>query len=530
MFKKDQIFEFTACLFILVLSILLQAQILVTGDITWLMRIGEKFLAGGHYYTDFFEVNPPMCIYIYLIPVLMSKLFAITFTTSLLIYSYSIAIGSWLFCYSLFKKILQDSKSFYRINLTIFLTFLYFILPAHAFGQREYLFVVLFMPYLLITVLRAKQQIYCRGLTLLAGLLAGIGLAQKPFFLSTWLLIELYLILKFKNIFYGLRNETLAIIGVLCFYAISIFVLTPEYLTKILPIINTFYYVQVQFPIIVLLLRPILVYSAILFFLYSFSQQYCRQKELLAILLLATFSGLIIYLMQHTLWFYHTLPLATFSALLCTALVSEYWQRNNLFLIQDVDRETLKKLIYNIILFLLLTFPIGIGVYSQLGSFKQAVDFFDKPTFKLAKSNPGKSIFIFTEDITTNYPFFDYTQVATPSKFPCLWLISAAERLSATIKAPVTQQKAQDTKEFVINTTIDDLLQNQPSYIFIERYDNYYAVYKKHSLIYTTKLLYQHPANNHFDTFMQNPRFQHFWQNYRYQGDLGNFSVYQKFR
>ena len=507
------IFEFAAYLTILAIGIFLQSKILVTGDITWLMRIGEKFLQGGHYYTDFFEVNPPMCIYIYLIPVLLSKQFHLIFPTTVLIFTFIIAIISWCFSYNLLKKILINSQPFYRINLAIALAFLYFIFPSNAFGQREYLFAVLMMPYLLIAVLRAKQQTNNQWLTITAGLFAGIGFCLKPFFLMTWLFIELYLFIKSTRLLSWLRCENVAIIVVLLCYAVSIPILTPEYLTKIVPITNIFYYINYQIPLTLLLLQPIVGFSVILFVTHYFLRKKIQQMDLLNILLLATFGGLLTYLAQFTLWFYHMLPAAMFSILLGVGLASEYWQREkNLFA---------TSLIALAILLLMAT-----NIYMYKINFKQTREFLTDPVFNLSKKQSGKFIFIFTDDLAANYPFLDYTRTSSPSRFPSLWLMRAADKLIALKKDPNTLQTAQAAKQFVIEATTDDLIKNPPFYIFIQKNNAYYSVFHKNWISYDLVLTQQQQSISFFKQFLKDAKFQQFWQNYRYMGVTENFYIY----
>jgi hypothetical protein len=61
------------------------------------------------------------------------------------------------------------------------------------------------------------------------GLLAGVGLALKPYFLLIPLGIELYLAYTRRDLRVWLRPETLVIGAVLALYGLSVVVLTPDY-------------------------------------------------------------------------------------------------------------------------------------------------------------------------------------------------------------------------------------------------------------------------------------------------------------
>ncbi len=54
----------------------LQSALFLNYDVSWLMHASERLLAGGTYSRDFFETNPPLILYLYLPPVIFSKIFA----------------------------------------------------------------------------------------------------------------------------------------------------------------------------------------------------------------------------------------------------------------------------------------------------------------------------------------------------------------------------------------------------------------------------------------------------------------------
>lgn len=136
----------------------LQIHTFINSNILWLMHVGDKMLAGGKYYRDFIEVNPPMGVYIYLPAVILNYLFHIGYIPSIIIYLFLLAITSWICCAFLLRKIFATKSVLILYSLEFALAFSYFILPAFSFGEREYLLVVLMMPYLFLVVLRLAQQ------------------------------------------------------------------------------------------------------------------------------------------------------------------------------------------------------------------------------------------------------------------------------------------------------------------------------------------------------------------------------------
>src|SRR5687768_13008857 len=60
-------------LIIFISGIMLQSYSFITHDVSWLLHATKRFLHGGTYLSDFFEINPPMAIYIHIPPLLLAR-------------------------------------------------------------------------------------------------------------------------------------------------------------------------------------------------------------------------------------------------------------------------------------------------------------------------------------------------------------------------------------------------------------------------------------------------------------------------
>ncbi len=505
----------------------LQTHIIISGDITWLLHVGEKLLAGGHYYRNFFEVNPPMCIYIYLIPLLLSQFFALNFITSIIIYIFFLALASLLICYFLLKKLVPASARYTRYMLECTLALTYFLTPAYAFGQREYLLVVLAMPYLLLAALRCQRATINAGYAFIIGVIAAIGFAQKPFFLVSWLLIELYFLFRTKNLLSWLRPESLACVLVFIAYGLSIAVFTPEYITQILPIIKTIYYLDYQLPFIILLMEKTALFGIAVLGFYCFIRQYCTNQYLADLLAISTVGMLFIYFAQHTLWYYHVLPVAMTSTLLFVLLSIDFFQKNNLFKLTHLNWRFSKILILSAGLTILLLFGACDLINRINSGFLLTQAIFNNPIYSIAKTAPGQPIYIFTENIAVNYPLIDYTHTISISHFPCLWLLIAASKLAEHDKTPAAEQLVQKIRHFVRSSETQAMIQKKPVFIFVQLQEDYWIIHKKLPFQTDQSTLEKRPAQNYLKFFLQDKNFAQFWLHYRYQETAGDFAVYR---
>ena len=119
-----------------------------------------------------------------------------------------------------FKITMISSKSHYA--LLAGMTFVFLFLPACQFAQREHLMFIATMPYWCLAVARANKANIHFFAALLAGLLAAVGFALKPFFLIPFVFVELYLIVAWRSFWTIFRVETVTIGLFLITYLLSI--------------------------------------------------------------------------------------------------------------------------------------------------------------------------------------------------------------------------------------------------------------------------------------------------------------------
>jgi len=256
------------CLFSL--GIFIQSVLYCNSDVSWLLHATQKFINGGHYYKDFFETNPPMILYLSAPSVLLAKLFHVSLSFSFYACVFLMAIVSFFLCYSLLQKIFEDNYKFKPYLLLVTLIFIFILLPVYTFGEREHLTLILIMPYLFLVTLRLKNKLINRYCLLLVGLLAGIGFAIKPHFLIPLMFVELYLMTKKKDLLSWVRPESLFILAILVSYFISIFIITPEYIDKIVPLASKLYFATIDVS-----LSEVLTQSFVFFYLLQLVFIFC---------------------------------------------------------------------------------------------------------------------------------------------------------------------------------------------------------------------------------------------------------------
>ncbi len=198
-------------------------------DMAWLLYVAGRALDGATLYVDVIEINPPLIIFLSMVAELIARLTGIWNITVFRLLVLGLAATSLLLATPLLRELLGEGRRLARHALLLVVVVSFVALPGMEFGQREHLAMLLTLPYTLAVAARA-QGLAVGGAVRCAvlGAMAGVGLALKPFFLSIWLALELFLAWRC-----GLRSlvrlEHVAVLAVFVAYAIGTLIATPEF-------------------------------------------------------------------------------------------------------------------------------------------------------------------------------------------------------------------------------------------------------------------------------------------------------------
>lgn len=309
---------------ILLSAVLIQSRLLLNVDTSWLAEASRRMLAGGTYTKDFFENNPPWVLYFYLPPVVIGKFFSLSIIWTMRIYIFTLGFISWGITTYLIHQIIPVSEAYLAKIFSIVFALLIFIIPVYDFSQREHLFFILTMPYLLLLVCRLQNIKIKPRLLVLIGLLAGSVFLLKPYFLMTLFLVETYYSIVKKNIFSWIRLENSIILLLLLIYFFILIDRHLDYLTVVIPHVSHWCYLGTKRPWLYLISNA--KFSLCIFSIIIFINSYeiNRHRQLTMILLIALVGFLLSYLVQQVDYPYRILPAFSMSILLSTLLFCIY--------------------------------------------------------------------------------------------------------------------------------------------------------------------------------------------------------------
>lgn len=486
--------------FCLILAIIIQTHIYLVGDDSWLLHTTISLLHGGRYNQDFFETNPPMILYLYTPAILINKLFPISLISSFKTYIFAVAIFSIYVCNSLLKQIFAESNNNLRDSILIAIAFSLLLLPAGEFGEREHVMIILSLPYLLLTILRAQNKTGKLAWGIL-GVFAGLGFALKPYFLITPLLIEIYLIFKHKKLFFCLRPETIAIALVLIFYVISIVIFTSEYLSQTLPLVNDLYFPGLPIPFWKMLFTIPVASWWLLLACYVINKNIQLYREYDQVLMLAATGFTISFILQRALWYYHWLPALTMLTLLLTKMLASHWRQK-------------KYVSQSILMWVVLIGFSGSGfcftTFQNIYSTVSAKSHINTASVIIKQYANGGPVYFLYSFVNGAYPLIDYSNSSSASRFPGLVYLPGLVKKLANNPDPKTIKE----KQWLIDAVVVDFYQHTPTLVFID---------KQVRLDY-----FNNQAFNYLKFFSSDPRFAKLFTTcYAHLTDTRDFKVYQ---
>lgn len=203
------------------------------------LQMAELIANGKLPYIDFFEWNPPLIMYLNLIPLMLSKMLHVPVIA---VFNYSVIA---LCAFSAFTSLLFASRYMSKQQLTVFLPLLfaatYFNLNQTTnIGEREHLFIVAYLPFLILRGLAWQGKKISKFDAILSAIVAAVGMALKPQFAASAALVELCFYCQFRTLKVFARPEIYTVLAVFALYLFGLMLLPASvwdvYLHQVVPL------------------------------------------------------------------------------------------------------------------------------------------------------------------------------------------------------------------------------------------------------------------------------------------------------
>ncbi len=213
----------------------------VNEDNALIMHYAQRLLDGETPYVDFFEINPPLIIYLSAVPVWLGKLLGqnpiIVFNGLVL----AMVVWSGL---SIRRTMIELDLPGRGVVLTAWACLAWSTQFSLTLGQREHLFLLGYVPFLLIRVARWCERPVARRRAIALGAVGGLMVAIKPQFFVIALIPEIYWAVRYRTVRPLAKPEVVSGLVVGCAYLLH-FAVFPTigraYVLDLLPKLGSIY-------------------------------------------------------------------------------------------------------------------------------------------------------------------------------------------------------------------------------------------------------------------------------------------------
>ena len=480
----------------------IQINTYLDGDSAIISHTAALMLLGQTYTHFIFEPNPPLIFYLHMPAILLAKLTDIKIIYCLRFYLLFLIVLCLTCSRILFAKLFKHHALLIN-SMSYALAIILLLLPVLAFGQREHLMLILTLPYLLLATCRFENKLINKSFAILIGLMAGIGFSIKPFFLPTWLLIELAFVVSQKSLLGWLRIESVLASLFILIYGLSVIVFFPTYWQVVLPLWMPYYRGIVQ-PWWTLIIYPYFVFCCAALTLSIITQKEKQNASIKKIFRLAIIGYLLAFLIPGVVWYYHILPALSVACLYFVLFFYELTER-----ITHSSARTASLAGIGLLAIAVLSMPVESSVIATL----QQITYFHK-------DNPIHQLTVYLNQHTPNntYDFFSMTlRLYDLEYYSTAHYVGSLSFFSWEYNRLAPQKYSmaywQHTLAYMQTIVSHDLDDNKPQFVIVDI----------PSSLILLKQRIDYPKE-----YVNNEVFRQAWSHYNYATTIGPYDVYQR--
>jgi len=197
-------------------------------DVGWVLVAAERVLGGAEYGRDWLDPNPPGIFWLSAIPVAIARALGAAPIAAFDALVALATLASLAACHRILARGWPALGAPARLALCGLFGTLLTLLPGYDFGQREHLVAIATLPYWLAAARALAGRPLGTRAAIAVGLIAGTGLAIKPFFGLAWLAVEAQIAWA-RGARASARPESLAVAAVQLAYLAALAAFAPGY-------------------------------------------------------------------------------------------------------------------------------------------------------------------------------------------------------------------------------------------------------------------------------------------------------------
>lgn len=391
---------------------------LLNHDCALLLQCGRLISEGSIPFVDHVETNLHMAQYINVPPVLLSNILGMDVP---LVFVAGVLVFTFFSCFVVFLLV-RRSGLFRTWTGTVLIASSVLILSLKAFsngdfGQREHLFILAWLPFLLVRYSRTRDVGVSIPLALVTGSLAGIMMLCKPSFLAQVVLIEVWMGLRMRGKMTYRTPEMIAVYSVVLVFAVHLLLLPgglqSPFFTRWIPFIAAGYhsYNASLYDMIRGNLRfwPLFLGGAMLSVLIMLRSRHAA-RHLLELLLASSILAVGLFFLQHKGWLYQLFPAFGLVVVLVTGSVAVLYEkyRSSGIAGKSINIALLLSPVAACLMLTGNSFQYAGSMYSNMNEFLKVIDIY---------SDPGERISFISTCVYPKYPTLVYADRLPGTRF-----------------------------------------------------------------------------------------------------------------
>jgi len=490
----------------------------IWGDQSWLLYAASRVLDGARIGTDLVEANPPTIIWLSEIPVALSRLLDILPQTAMKMCLGLLLCVSAAWCAFMVRRTAQKASGSMALWLAIGIAYATTVYSWAYVGQREYVMVLLLLPYLVTAALRLDGVSPVAWQSFVAGAAAFVALSMKPHHFLIVVGIEFLLACRDGIPRSLLRPEAVGAVVAAVAYSAALAIFAPDYITKVIPLAYNAYLVYQHVPLLTLIEPRRTVKVVVVLLLYAVLRRRLQYRTLADIFAIAAVGATTGYLIQQKGWQYQFVPAdAYFILLLGVILVDRFIQvttslQRRAFCVRTMSATALVSCLF-----------VGLFYY-PIQSAKAAADVDENRVAVqqsiLAALPTGTSIAVLGPNYASIFDFVLRYRLKWSERFIGFWTLEAIFSAETAADGNVKQRqlaKLADVTRWTRAAADEDLRRWKPSLVLVERCaDPTISCGASKSLREIDMLQW----------FEEDPAFRADWANYEKCEELGYYEVW----
>ena len=366
------------------------------------------------------------------------------------------------------------------------------LLPIGDFGQRDHLFAILFLPFLVMNLLSRPAPAPVRvGVAVWATL----GIALKHFFLLLPLAIIACQVLSARSLRPAFRVEHCVIAALLVAYVAASLILHPAYFESVVPLAVQVYG-AFDVPLGFILFRAQFLIIALLVALTFLVINRSRPRSN-AVAVLTGAAAIAVYVVQSKGWSYQLIPAKVYvpMALIWTAVK-----------LSRARNRRWPTAVAAVSVLLFLNSALRHGPYQS--AFAEAVE----PYFTCP---PGERSFqVFSSTVSSGFPLANYAKAIPANRAPTLWLFPGASYRLSLAEDPAEQATYRATLTDARKRVIADFFRTAPQVVIVDESPQ--------------KQYFNGVPFDYVAYFGEIREFREAWKDYALKGRVGAYAIYAR--